>query len=126
MKKDDKSYSETVDMVGYRESCKLFFDFFKHLTTLSTGSLVLITTLLTKVFNEVSRPRLVLNSMGGFVVTILLCVFAMFITASHIQGKKEGNRSAQTLMAIALLLSGLAFVGSLSCLVWFGSINFDL
>ena len=44
----DKSDDQHQQLAARREGMKMFFDIFKHLTTLSSGSILLLVTLLGK------------------------------------------------------------------------------
>jgi hypothetical protein len=55
------------------ESYRAERDFYKHLTTLSTASVVLIATFLVKVFPNPDWKELVNISMSGFAVSVVGC-----------------------------------------------------
>ncbi|MEA2764493.1 MAG: hypothetical protein QOK07_897 [Gemmatimonadaceae bacterium] len=55
------------------ESYRAERDFYKHLTTLSTASVVLIATFLVKVFPNPEWKELVNVSMSGFAVSVVGC-----------------------------------------------------
>jgi hypothetical protein len=55
------------------ESYRAERDFYKHLTTLSTASVVLIATFLVKVFPNPEWKELVNISMSGFAVSVVGC-----------------------------------------------------
>ena len=105
-------------MSSYRDSCMLFFDCFKHLTTLSTGSIVILVTFMTKVLELSASSYFVATMLWALAVSILSSVFAMFVFASHIQGRVERTKSNVNLITAASLLAGGGFVVGLSSLVW--------
>ena len=111
---EETSEAKAPDIEGYRESCKLFFDFFKHLTTLSTGSLVLITTFLTKIAREGGLGDSVGNAVICLLVSIGASVLAMFVFAGHISGRKDQQEVNRSLIALAAVVAGGAFVAGLS------------
>ena len=51
------------------EQTKALIEYFKHLTTLSTGSIVLITTFLEKLFANPSWRLAVVISIAGFMLS---------------------------------------------------------
>lgn len=55
------------------ESYRAERDFYKHLTTLSTGSVILIATFLEKVFPNPEWTELVNVSLSGFAVSVVGC-----------------------------------------------------
>jgi hypothetical protein len=74
-------------------SAKLGFDYFKHLTTLSTGSIVLLGSLLEKLFAEPAWKPLVYLSFAAFVICIVASVFAMLsfchLTTPTVSGQTQ-------------------------------------
>ena len=65
-----------------KELPRMQYDYFKHLTTLSTGSILIIVAFLEKVFNE---PR------GSIVVVISLICFAFCLIGSLLALPLTGN-----------------------------------
>jgi hypothetical protein len=63
--------------VGVVERFKFWADHHKHLTTLATGSIVLITTFLEKLFTTHVGSWLVATALIGFVTTIVASVASM-------------------------------------------------
>ncbi len=65
-----------------REGYRLFHDTFKHLTTLSTGSILLLVTFLDKLVKSPHWHALVPISVLGFLVSVLTSVPVLFAYAS--------------------------------------------
>jgi hypothetical protein len=81
----EKAASGVVDVNGnnknlHFERTKLAADLVKHISTLSTGSLVLIATLLDKLPKPLEGRRFLITSIICFVVC-LVCSFLLGITA---------------------------------------------
>lgn len=63
------------------ETYKLTFEALKHVTTLSSGSILLLITLFEKVFKQAPPKIHVLLSFGGFFASIFFSVVAMVLIA---------------------------------------------
>ena len=113
--------TKEMNPVAYADSCKLFFDFFKHLTTLGTGSIVLLVTFITKGMHDTSNAGLVVNAIVAFIVAIFASVVAMFLFAGHIQARKDLQESNTTMIALAALIAGGSFIAGLVLLASFAS-----
>ena len=61
------SESSTTELEHY----KLTFDYLKHLTTLSTGSIILLVSFLEKIFAQPRWKPLVAVSLSGFTLSVL-------------------------------------------------------
>ncbi|EPS8832808.1 hypothetical protein BBM13_10810 [Vibrio parahaemolyticus] len=70
------SQTERVEATpAQQESAKLAYDLFKHLTTLSTGSLLVIVAFIEKVYSSPKAMYLVSGSLVFFILTIILAVW---------------------------------------------------
>lgn len=114
----DSQSNKGHQISSYKDSCRLYFDFFKHLTTLSTGSIVILATFMSKVLDLLASNKPVKIILVALAVSIASSVFAMFVLASHIQGRQERMESNVNLITGASLLSGGGFVVGLGSLVW--------
>lgn len=68
-----------------KEGEKLFFESMKHLTTLSTGSILLLVTFLEKLFSNPRWKALIAVSLICFVVSIMCSVSSMLQSANHVK-----------------------------------------
>ena len=102
---------------------KVMFDYFKHLTALSTGSVLLLVTLIEKLFKEPLWKPLVVAAYVGFTSSILAALIAMFVVASFLG--RPGNRSESPLnvFAVAASVSLVAYFIGIGCLVIFAIKN---
>nr|WP_143710591.1 hypothetical protein [Janthinobacterium sp. Marseille] len=94
---------------------KLVFDLMKHLTTLSSGSILILITLLEKVFRE-SPPTLYIRfSFGGFCISIIAAVVAMMVLSMNAadgaitEGERTTFAAAASISAVSFSL-GIIFV----------------
>lgn len=68
-----------------QESEKLYFESMKHLTTLNTGSILLLVTFLEKLFQKPEWKSLVVLSLCSFVLSTLCSVSSMVQSANYIK-----------------------------------------
>lgn len=105
------------------EGRKLFYDFMKHMTTLSTGSIILLVVLVEKLFPNPSLKWLMVVVFSLFILCTISALLSMFMLAMTVfvsgdisdTEAKMGVRSVFT--AIAFFLLGLL------ALIVFASIN---
>jgi hypothetical protein len=103
-----------------REHAKMMFDYFKHLTTLSTGSVLLLVTLLEKVFLNPRWKLLIAFSYGGFVISILSSVIAMLMLVK-LAGKSSDP--VMSVLAAGATTALASFFLSILCLAIFAVKN---
>lgn len=99
----------TVPLNKKIETYKLVFDLLKHLTTLSSGSILLLITLVEKVF-KTPPPKIILQwAFGSFLLAIGLCVVAMVLIAFNASDGELKGRELTT-FASAASLGGVLFL----------------
>ena len=101
---EDKNYYSEI------ESCKLFFELFKHLTTLGSSTVVILGTFVGNIFKSPDWTFLIIITFICFITSILSGVFGMFIMDSHIRGKEEKFSLLINLGTSALMIGGGFFV----------------
>src|ERR1700742_2087223 len=92
---DNKDVSQDVaqDLKTLQESEKLFFESMKHITTLTTSSLVLLVTFLEKIFKDNRHWQgLVAITFASFIVSIICSVSSMLQSANYV--RNEGKIDA--------------------------------
>jgi hypothetical protein len=67
------------------EGAKLVYDSYKHMTTLSTGSIVLLSTFLEKLFQKPDWRFLVIIAFLSFVISVVASVASMFAISGTMQ-----------------------------------------
>jgi hypothetical protein len=77
-KTEPQGLSAEQYITQYVEAQKVVFDYLKHITTLDTGSIVLLTVLLEKFFKAPKWEVLVIPTFTGFMVSITALTFAAF------------------------------------------------
>ena len=98
------------------ESNNLLYDFFKHLTTLNTGSILIIITFWQNLFDSFGSKVLVL-SLVGFALSLTLSVYLMHVIAYPI--KPENLNSINYLVHFLTWLSFLFGISMLTVFVIF-------
>lgn len=102
------------------ERLKLEIDVVKHVSTLSTGSLVLIVTLADKLPKPLLYPQLVQASLCCFVASLLCCLLYLVSPWSV----DTSERSFVTITNfLAFLAAGLSLVLGIGLLGVFGIVN---
>ena len=103
------------------EGARMSYDWFKHLTTVSTGSVLLITAVTKALFPQPSVPWLLVLALSAFLVSALACVFLMAgsaAAATATPALDEPRRGLWKLWTAALqsdrVQHGLLYFGLLS------------
>jgi hypothetical protein len=83
-------------------------DFHKHLTTLSTGALVFLFSLIDKLFHAPQWKLLIVATMVGFLSTIVCCVFSYALYLSSVENNRNlelRQKRLDDLLGLCMLLS---------------------
>jgi hypothetical protein len=104
------------------ERRKLVYDFAKHLTTLSAGSLVALVTFFEKFNNRPTSTYLLSISLVLFVVAMLLAALAQFIAAAIVDAINPAPREVSVASG-SLVGSMAAFVFAIGSLAAFAIAN---
>lgn len=107
------------------EIYKIEFEFLKHLTTICTGSILLIVAFLEKLFIQPEWKSFVAVALCSFVASISLCAFSQVTIIDKASENKNFKlrESVQTWTVGLLLLALLCYVIGIICLVAFGLKN---
>ncbi len=116
---------ERVVDTDFRDSRKLHYDFFKHLTTLSTGSILLLVTFLEKIFQNPQWPRLIIWVICTFILVTLGSLLSMLLSTVIIENSGKHKKSVGTLADISGFLNLTFFVTALILLAIFVGKNFS-
>lgn len=121
---DEKS-TYSVRQTANQEGWKLQYDIYKHLTTLSTGSIILVVTFLEKLFKNPVGKGLVITALCSLFLCIFGSFFVMNILASQIREMEADERYEKRhglIIGSALILFLLGIVS----LILFAVINLFL
>jgi|SRR5215510_897783 len=67
------------------EGVKLRYDAYKHLTTLNTGSILILFTLLEKILKTQLWKSLILAALTSLIISVITSIAMMFLLAMEIQ-----------------------------------------
>jgi len=106
---------------AFEEGSKLFYDAFKHLTTISAGSILLILTFFEKI-GALRYRGFAVAALVGFILSIIGSVLAMWFLAKDvsIRGVKT---PLDKYFHLGSRATGIIFILSFVCLVIFAAIN---
>ncbi len=112
-----------LDETAKRESLKLLFEVYKHLTTLSSASIVVICTFLEKIFKTPKCIYLVIGSLICFLISIVLSVYVMPHIALEQDINSPRTRISNEALSRLERYSSSAFMVALLLLALFSIIN---
>ena len=106
-----------------QKGLKLFFDVFKHLTTLSSGSIVILVTFLDKLAKYSQWQALITISLVGFLVAIVGSIIVMLSTARTVRRNETTDQLPDVLGNISYAVAVGGFAIGVVCLAVFGIKN---
>ncbi len=118
LKINDKSSPPTVRQTAHVEGWKLQYDIYKHLTTLSTGSILLLITFLEKLFVKPEWKPLVIVALSFLFVSILVSFFVMNLMASQVRDVEVDERFVNRNLAAIFIALGTFSIGIVSLIVF--------
>lgn len=105
------------------EFYKSFFDYLKHLTTLSTGSIILLAAFLEKLFSQPKWKILVAVSLIGFVLSVIAAVIAHTLMILSFEADEQSDQEGNVVM-FSLFAIWLGFLIGIVSLAIFALKNF--
>jgi hypothetical protein len=96
---------------GRPDRIKLLYDFLKHLTTLSSGSVVLIVTLSEKLLKDTPASGLLVSGIICFLLAILASLVAMAILAAYLDERPDSEATINTFSGSFTFSAGAFYVG---------------
>lgn len=99
------------------------YAYFRHLSTLSTGSIIIIAAFLEKVFTEPAWIFLVKISISGFLLSVVCSVIAYTLLIGSADAVETPPGLADGVGVAALLLTWLGFLVGISTLAVFAIKN---
>ena len=112
---------------AHLEHIKHQIDYIKHMTTLSTGSILLLSTFLEKLFSSPHWKALVVTTFIGFIVSVMGSVMAhtIYIMDNEFFMVEEPQFSAKTsVLGAAILAIWVGFLLGVISLAIFAIRNF--
>ena|SRR2546425_10985848 len=107
--------NDAEDDKARTEGAKLMFESIKHLTTLSTGSILVLVALLEKVFKNPHWKALMVIAFACFTLSMLASVRLMVFLSGHV-----GRRGESMQPGIPFYVTGIwSFFVAVVCFVLF-------
>lgn len=106
-----------------REGLKLFYDVFKHLTTLSSGSILVLVTFLSRAGDQPAFRPLVAISFLGFLSSSVASVIVMLSTARTIRREERTDQLPDKTGNFAYIVAVVGFAVGVLSLSIFGYKN---
>jgi len=109
-------------------SHKIFFEYFKHITTLNTGAILLMIAFIERAFEDPEAKILAVLAFGFFVISLICSVLTMYRFAHLIWYEEEmkypkDNKLRRAARAVILFMGKYGFVFGMVLLALFGIIN---
>ena len=117
--------ADTISRDTYLDEQKLVFEYIKHVTTLDTGSIVLLTVLLEKFFHKPVWGALISVSFAGFVLSLVCLTLAAFGVIRSIRTPQAVSIELVRFTAWTFVLGLLGFLGGISSLALFAAKNWS-
>jgi hypothetical protein len=114
----------TKEEKASREALKLQFEVYKHITTLSSGSVLIICTFLEKFFKSPKWIPLMMLSLGFFFLSIILSIYAMNDLARKQNVKLSDRGLSPTASQRLEGASSFTFIIAVLLLIGFSLFNF--
>src|SRR5919205_2269923 len=125
MNEEKRPQDLTPRQKAHLEGHKLLYDALKHLTTLSTGSILLLTTFLKEIFQDNRRCEVLIPiSLWLFILSIIFSVITMIILSDSVFRFKERMEMGSRKGSFTFKISLGAFIIGISVLVIFATVNF--
>jgi len=100
----------------FKESTKLNVDYLKHITTLATGSIILLVTFLDKVFEHPNHTWMIIVVLISLLLTVVFASTSFISLGIAYQAWEEGREPKDWIdstAGICFLLSYFSFVAGL-------------
>ena len=123
MKESTQPSDPTAEQKAQQESIKLYFEFYKHLTTLSTGAIVILSTLLEKLFENPEGTVYVKWSLISFIISVIASVMLMGFMARRQASYGETDKFRDPAGYIIHYIVWWGFIAGISCLASFAWVN---
>ena len=119
----ESSQELTDEKKAQQESFKLLFEVYKHITTLSSGTIVILTTFLDKIFKYPKLTHLIAISIACFLLSLITSLPVMVDLAEEQQISRKSKRFNSNYRRFIYSLSPTTFVFGTLCLTMFAIIN---
>ena len=111
------------DKPNRTEHYKVVFDYLKHITTLSTGSILLMATFVDKLFVSSEWKILAKFSISGFMICILAATLSYTLAIIDLRLSVKSNEFLDVLLGFAIITIWFSFLLGVFSLAIFAWIN---
>lgn len=116
----------TDEKKAQQENNKLLFDVYKHITTLSSGTIVILATFLDKVFKNPKMGILITFSITSLLMALIGALPVMVDLAEEQKIKRDSKAYSDRAHRFMYFLAPTTFVFGTFCLALFTIINLFL
>ena len=132
--------AHTEEPANFTEGSKLLHDTFKNITTLSTGSILLLVTFVDRLFDHPQGKALLGLAMVGFIIAMMSATGLMIIIGDQLRGREFYMRLPHTIRtraffnefflaelrlgAVLVAICVPSFIVGVGSLILFALINF--
>jgi hypothetical protein len=103
---------------------KTVFDYIKHITALSTGSVVLLATFVEKLFSKPVWKVLILASFSGFILSMIFLTLCGFAVVRSMRTPENISSELVTFTSWSFILGLASFLVAICSLAVFTMRNF--
>src|SRR4051794_35035875 len=111
------------EQFDFSDRMKLSIDIVKHLTTLASGSIVLVSTFVSKTQAGVYHKGWIITSISFLLISLLASITHLFFGLFHSK-PGEPNRSVVNLVSFSFVIAFASFFGGIVYLGLFALTNF--
>jgi hypothetical protein len=122
LEESNESASSEFEQKAIQESLKLRYDIYKHLTTLCTGSILLLISFLDKIFERPVWKGFVIAALCLFLISTLASLFVMHVIASTVQYMETHNKYGKRDAAV-IVIALISFLLGIVSLIFFAAKN---
>ncbi|HEX8473001.1 MAG TPA: hypothetical protein VF666_03130 [Pyrinomonadaceae bacterium] len=122
---NSQSIQDMAEKKALEEGWKLHYDTCKHLTTLSTGSILIMVAFIEKLFTNPTLKGLVALSFGLFVLSIITSSMAMIGIGAAIRQRFSIDTFDRVYNYGTVMLSFTCFFIGIVILIVFAMVNLD-
>src|SRR5688500_15578994 len=105
-------------MESQTEKHKAVNEYLRFMTTLSTGSLVLLASFLERITSQPALGIWIRNAFTGFTICVVACVVAYSLTILNFGSNIAGSKG--TVIGIAVYIAWIGFMFAIFALMKFG------
>jgi len=111
-----EGHNFSSELEAFEKGADYFYNTFKHLTTLSTGAILILATFLEKIFMNPTWKCLIAITLVSFLISTLFAVFTMMYISDAIS---KISKRIMICIRVTYLISGICFILGILFLIIF-------